>query len=81
MSADWLVYLTAGIVAISGVVVAGRTVLTNRRAQLITRRDGVINVDQWTDERRKQLARLNRPAAKGLSSNRHSVIAWKDSSR
>lgn len=74
---DWSL-LFFGAVAMGCVLVIRMAVQWARalnRARVITRdHDRVINVDQWTTERRRALAQLDRPAPKGWDAKRRQQL-------
>lgn len=78
---DWadgiLLAGTVFLIALLGLTVvhAAAGWLRAVRKPFAAHRDAVINVDQWTQERRARLAQLNHPAAKGIDARRAQLTA------
>ena len=64
-----LLAIVAGLAVL--IVVAGLLVLRWwAMDELGAQHDPVVNIDQWTDARRRRLVEFQRPAAKGIDARR-----------
>ena len=66
----WLLIITVAVAVL--VVVIGVSLLCwwIKDDAVLHSHDPVINIDQWTEERRQHLADLHRPAAKFIEARR-----------